>query len=50
MGAGLRWGQTEGGLDLGLEQGSGSARAWLGPGIGRAAWGTLVPVGCAKHW
>ena len=47
MGAGLRRGQTEGGLDLGLEQGSGSAGAWLGPGIGRAAWGTLVPVGCA---
>ena len=50
MGAGLCRGQTEGGLDLGPEQGSGSAGTWLGPGIGRAAWGTLVPVGCAKHW
>ena len=35
LGAGLRWGWTE----AGLEQGSGSARAWLGPGFGRGSVG-----------
>lgn len=39
LGAGLRWGWAEAGLELWLGQGSGSARAWLGPGFGRGSVG-----------
>ena len=39
LGVGLRWGWIEAGLELGLGQGSSSARARLGPGIDRGGVG-----------
>ena len=49
-GPGLRWGWTDAGLELGLGHGSGSLALGCGPVLVGAAWGTLVPVGCIKHF